>query len=101
MISCKFQHVGTSKHLGYHKYACIRCGIEAHSPYGSESVHGECFGWPTIGEPGYWLVLILAAVGITQGRYVWCKRLLGLAPTCGCAKRAEALNAIGGRLAGK
>ena len=47
-----------------------------------------------IGEPGYWLVLILAAIGVTQRRYIWCKKNLGLAPICKCPGRAAAMNKI-------
>lgn len=43
---------------------------------------------------------MLASVGITKDRYAAAKESLGLAPTCGCAKRQEWLNRAGAWLAG-
>jgi len=39
--------------------------------------------------------------GITKERYVEVKKLFGLPPTCGCAKRQEWLNKVGRWLNGE
>jgi hypothetical protein len=62
-------------------------------------------GMPTTKKPkrgiGDRVEKILKTLGITPERYVEVKRLFGLPPTCGCAKRREWLNRVGKWLAGE
>jgi hypothetical protein len=44
---------------------------------------------------------MLKTLGITPERYVEVKKLFGLPPTCGCAKRREWLNKVGRWLSGE
>jgi hypothetical protein len=72
--------------------------LTVHKDRPASRVGAYCRGFPFWYEFGWWIVLILAAFGITSKRYSWFKLRLGLSPTCGCRQRAEALNTIGGRL---
>jgi len=84
---------------GWREVRCQRCGYSRFTPYGLDRNHGNCQAWPFAHEIGYWCWLIFKAIGLDVETWSWLLRKLGLVKSCGCQKRAEAMNAFGQRIA--
>lgn len=103
MISCLLKHEpDCANDRGWPRNTCLRCGKVRHAPDHFSKWKGDpqwCKAWPFWWEIGCWLTLTLAAVFIFKDGYVWMKRMLGLSPKCGCAKREKALDKLGASVA--
>jgi hypothetical protein len=94
--------VGEPDTTGRLRRACSRCGKQTNpTPHGPERIHFHCDAWPRWWEFGYWLWLVLSAIGVNKGGVSWIARKLNLVPPggrCGCDARKEWLNTLGGKV---
>ena len=99
MIPCRLTSDPTNKdYRGWPNHTCTRCGKSWHMSGLPKEWKGDpvyCREWPDWWEIGYWLVLGLAAIGVTRSRYLWFKVRLGFPPQCGCGQRQDKANALG------
>ena len=97
-MNCNWTNASKADERGWRNMQCVRCGkVSAPTPH--VSIVRECPASPHWHELGEWIELSLAAAGLSQRRYNWLRRKLGLVKPCGCGERKEALNTWGERLA--
>ena len=80
-------------------WRCTRCGWVSKKPY-AKAPRRNCNVQPFgLGDAVAWLLYALC--GLTPRRWNRIRRAVGLSKPCGCAKRQAALNAAGGKVAGR
>jgi hypothetical protein len=98
-MNCDFTNHDPPDAEGKFLRRCIRCGYTTKRRVGAETpVRAECQAWPFAHEVGHWIAILLAAAGITKGRWNWLQAMLGR-PPCRCGERQEAANSWGARAA--
>lgn len=74
------------------KAVCVKCGYQTKLTNNLNTIRRLCGPRPM--GFGDWLNMRLARWGITKGRYIRFKIMLGLQPKCGCHKRQVWLNRV-------
>lgn len=98
-MDCEFTTDGRTKH-GQYICRCIHCGRRSVLKGECGAVRAMCQSearptrQPAVGL-GDLTERLLKKIGIDESRYVEAKKLFGLAPNCGCAKRRKWLNKVG------
>jgi hypothetical protein len=107
-MKCDFREIGDVPDArGARRVQCFRCRLTLNptaSPlHNCNGLPDGCAAWPFWWEFGNWVEIGLACVGITQRRWIWVQKKLGLVEVleaaCGdCEARKKWLNSFGGRM---
>src|SRR5688572_1687599 len=97
-MNCRWENADEPDARGRRHVRCQRCGLylKGLTPHAFDRIDSPCTAWPDWWEWGYWTAIMLAAIGVTTGRYDWLRKKLGLVP-CKCPKRVVVLNTWGER----
>src|SRR4051812_7847918 len=102
MIPCRLSTDDSDKNdMVWPRHSCSRCGRSWHMNGLPPEWRGDpvyCNSWPEKWEVGYWVLIVLASVGVTTSRYEWLKYRAGIGSKCGFQQRAETMNTWGQKL---
>lgn len=100
-MNCVWRDIPDSRdNRGWRRVECVRCGRKLnHTPHIHTDIHASCPAFPWWHEAGFWIELLLKALGITKDRYNWLRRRVGIKKPCGCPQNQEAMNKSGHKLA--
>lgn len=101
-MNCVFIEIEQPDAVGRRRVRCKRCRLTLRPTASHLSrINADCHGWPALGEWGYWIALLLEAIGISKRRWWGFKNWLGLVEPRGCSgceAREKWMNTLGGRI---